>query len=79
MKEHAREIWYQGYDEETRERWLAWMNLAKNVVVSLLTSTVRALRDRLYRRLNAMNHRVLNSSAESLNIKIRLLRIKARG
>ncbi|MDC7872112.1 hypothetical protein TH60_21750 [Pantoea ananatis] len=55
------------------------MNVARKVGVPLLTSAVRTLRDRLYRILNAMKYRVSNSSAESLNSKIRLLRIKARG
>lgn len=79
MKELARELWRQGYDDKTRERWLEWMNAAKKVGVPLLTSAVRSLRDRLYGILNAMKYRVSNSSAESLNSKIRLLRIKARG
>lgn len=51
----------------------------KKVGVPLLTSAVRSLRDRLYGILNAMKYRVSNSSAESLNSKIRLLRIMARG
>ena len=79
MKELARELWYQGYDENSRQRWLDWMHLAKKVAVPLLTSAVRTLRDRLYGILNAMKYRVSNNSAESLNSKIRLLRIKARG
>ena len=79
MKEMARELWRQGYDDQTPDRWLEWMNVARKVGVPLLTSAVRTLRDRLYGILNAMKYRVSNSSAESLNSKIRLLRIKARG
>ena len=79
MKEVARELWRQGYDDQTPDRWLEWMNVARKVGVPLLTSAVRTLRDRFYGILNAMKYRVSNSSAESLNSKIRLLRITARG
>jgi len=55
------------------------MNAAREVGFPLLTSAVRTFRDRLYGILNDMKYRVSNSSAESLNSKIMLLRIKARG
>ncbi|EOS96287.1 putative transposase [Erwinia tracheiphila PSU-1] len=55
------------------------MALAKDVGIPLLTSAARTLRKQLYGILNAMKHRVSNGSAESLNGKIRLLRIKSGG
>lgn len=79
MKELARELWHRRYDEHSRPLWLEWMARANAVGVPLLTSAVRTLRKRLYGILNAMKHRVSNGNAESLNSKIRLLRIKARG
>ncbi|MFC0141017.1 ISL3 family transposase [Erwinia mallotivora] len=79
MKELARELWNRRYDERSRQLWLEWMVLAKDVGIALLTSAARTLRKRLYGILNAMKHRVSNGSAESLNSKIRLLRIKSRG
>lgn len=63
----------------SRYLWLEWMARANAVGVPLLTSAVRTLRKRLYGILNAMKHRVSNGNAESLNSKIRLLRIKSRG
>ncbi|EOS96654.1 putative transposase [Erwinia tracheiphila PSU-1] len=53
--------------------------MAKDVGVPLLTSTARTLHKRLYGILNAMKHRVSNGNTESLNSKIRLLRIKPGG
>lgn len=44
-----------------------------------MASAVHTVAKRLYGILNAMKHRVSNGNAESLNSKIRLLRIKARG
>ncbi|EEL0143579.1 transposase, partial [Salmonella enterica subsp. enterica serovar Montevideo] len=79
MKELARELWNRQYDEHSRRLWLEWMGMAKDVGVPLLSSAARTLRKRLYGILNAMKHRVSNGNAESLNSKIRLLRIKSRG
>ncbi|HBY9803708.1 TPA: transposase, partial [Klebsiella pneumoniae] len=56
-----------------------WIAMAKDVGVPLLSSAARTLRKRLYGILNAMKYRVSNGNAESLNSKIRLLRIKSRG
>jgi transposase len=79
IKELARELWQRPYDEHSKRLWLEWMAMAKAVGVPLLTSAARTLRKRLYGILNAMKHRVSNGNAESLNSKIRLLRIKSRG
>jgi len=79
MKELARELWSRRYDEHSRRLWLEWIAMAKEVGIPLLTSAARTLRKRLYGILNAMKYRVSNGNAESLNSKIRLLRIKARG
>jgi hypothetical protein len=78
IKELTRELWNRQYDEHGRRLWLEWMTMAKDVGIPLLTSAARTLRKRLYGILNAMKHRVSNGSAESLNRKIRLLRIKSR-
>lgn len=79
MKELARDLWKRRYDEHSRRLWKEWMAIAKNVGVPLLSSAARTLGKRLYGILNAMEHRVSNGNAESLNSKIRLLRIKSRG
>lgn len=77
MKELARELlWNRRYDEHSRRLWQEWMAMAKNADIPLLSSAARTLRKRFY---NAMKHRVSNGNAESLNSKIRLLRIKSRG
>ncbi|SQC11867.1 transposase [Klebsiella pneumoniae] len=79
MKELARELWSRRYDEQSRRLWQEWIAMAKDVGVPLLSSAARTLRKRLYGILNAMKYRVSNGNAESLNSKIRLLRIKSRG
>ncbi|MEY0832295.1 ISL3 family transposase [Providencia heimbachae] len=79
MKELARELWYRPYDEYSKSYWLEWVAMAKQVGIPLLSSAANTIYKRLYGILNAMKHKVSNGNAESLNSKIRLLRIKARG
>ena len=50
--------------------------MAKDTGIPLMASVARMVAKRLYGILNAMKNRVSNGNAESLNSKIRLLRIK---
>ncbi|HDL6964659.1 TPA: transposase, partial [Yersinia enterocolitica] len=79
MKELARELWHRRYDEHSRKLWQEWMAMAKDTGIPLMASVARMVAKRLYGILNAMKNRVSNGNAESLNSKIRLLRIKSRG
>ncbi|QDW32951.1 ISL3 family transposase [Yersinia sp. KBS0713] len=79
MKELARDLWHRRYDRHSRRLWQEWMLMAKNSGIPLMASVARMVAKRLYGILNAMKHRVSNGNAESLNSKIRLLRIKSRG
>lgn len=53
--------------------------MAKDTGIPLMASVALMVAKRLYGILNAMKNRVLSGNAESLNSKIRLLRIKSRG
>ena len=79
MKELARDLWHRRYDNHSRKLWQEWMAMAKDTGIPLMASIARMVAKRLYGILNAMKNRVSNGNAESLNSKIRLLRIKSRG
>lgn len=79
LKELAREFWRRPWSNERRTDWLCWIGLAENYDVAIMRNVAKSIRKRLYSILNAMKHRVSNGNAGSLNSKIRLLRIKARG
>jgi len=79
MKELARDLWHRRYDDHSRKLWQEWMAMAKDTAIPLMASVARMVAMRLYGILNAMKNRVSNGNAESLNSKIRLLRIKSRG
>ncbi|WP_148297092.1 ISL3 family transposase [Candidatus Sodalis pierantonius] len=79
MKELARDLWHRRYDNHSRKLWQEWMAMAKDTGIPLMASIARMVTKRLYGILNAMKNRVSNGNAESLNSKIRLLRIKSRG
>lgn len=79
MKEMARELWNRRYDKHSRRLWQEWIAMATEVGVPLLSSAAQTILKRLCGILNAMKHQVSNGNAESLNSKIRLLRIKSRG
>lgn len=79
MKELARDLWHRRYDAQSRRLWQEWMAMAKDTGIPLIASVARMVAKRLYGILNAMKNRVSNGNAESLNSKIRLLRIKSRG
>ena len=79
LKELARDIWNRPWNVERRKDWLRWIGLTENCDVAVMKNMAKTIRKRLYGILNAMRYRVSNGNAESLNSKIRLLRIKARG
>jgi transposase len=79
MKELARDLWHRRYDDHSRKLWQEWMTMAKDTGIPLMASVARMVAKRLYGILNAMKNRVSNGNAESLNSKIRLLRVKSRG
>lgn len=79
MKELARDLWHRRYDDHSRKHWQEWMTIAKDTGIPLMASVARMVAKRLYGILNAMKNRVSNGNAESLNSKIRLLRVKSRG
>lgn len=79
MKELARDLWHRRYDDHSRKLWQEWMVMAKDTCIPLMVSVARMVAKRLYGILNAIKNRVSNGNAESLNSKIRLLRIKSRG
>lgn len=79
MKELARDLWHRLYDDHSRNLLQEWMAMAKDTGIPLMVSIARMVAKRLYGILNAMKYRVSNGNAESLNSKIRLLRIKSRG
>lgn len=78
MKELARYLWHRRYDDHSRKLWQEWMVMAKDTGIPLMVSVARMVAKRLYGILNAIKNRVSNGNAESLNSKIRLLRIKSR-
>lgn len=79
MKELARDLWQRRYDDHSRKLWQELMVMGKDTGIPLIVSVARMVAKRLYGILNAIKNRVSNGNAESLNSKIRLLRIKSRG
>lgn len=79
MKELARVLWHCRYDDHSRTLWQEWMAMAKDIGIPIMASLAWMVAERLYGILNEMKNRISNGNAESLNSKIRLLRIKFLG
>lgn len=79
MKALAHDLWYCRYDDYNLKLWEEWMAMAKDIGIPLMASVARMVAKRLYGIVNTMKNRVSNGNSESLNSKIRLLRIKLRG
>lgn len=79
LKEYARELW--GYSSRTwaKKAWMKWYGKAIRSQLKPMQMVARSVKKNLWGILNAIVHRANNGIAESINSKIKMLKVKCRG
>ena len=79
LKEYAMSLWHyrsRGWAERAWERWLSWALRSR---LMPMKAVAHMIKDKLWGILNAIDHKADNAMAESVNSKIKALKMKARG
>jgi transposase len=79
LKEYAMSLWHydtRGWAQRAWEKWLTWAMRSRLMPIIAVAKMVR---DKLWGILNAIVLKADNAMAESVNSKIKALKVKARG
>jgi transposase len=79
LKEYAMSLWNYRTRGWARRAWMRWLSWAMRSRLAPMKIVARSIKHRLWGILNAIVLRADNSMAESVNSKIKLMKIKARG
>jgi len=79
LKEYAMSLWHyqtRGWAQRAWDRWLSWAMRSRLKPMKIVAHMIK---DKLWGILNAIVHKADNAMAESVNSKIKALKMKARG
>lgn len=79
LKEYAMSLWHyraRGWAQRAWDRWLSWAMRSRLKPMKIVAHMIK---DKLWGILNAIVHKSDNAMAESVNSKIKALKVKARG
>jgi transposase len=79
LKEYAMSLWHyrtRGWAQRAWQRWLSWAMRSRLIPMKTVAHMIK---DKLWGILNAIVHKADNAMAESVNSKIKALKMKARG
>lgn len=79
IKEMAMGLWHYVSRTWAEEAWKRWLGWAIRCRLEPVVKVARMIRDHLWGIVNAVVKKVSNASAESINSKIKLMKVKARG
>jgi transposase len=79
LKETARSIWLYLQRPSTVRAWLAWISKAMRSRLEPMKKVARMIREHLWGIVNATVRRTTNAGSESMNAKIRRIKLAACG
>ena len=79
LKEYARELWNYSSRTWAKKAWMKWYGKAIRSQLSPMRMVARSIKKNLWGILNAIVLRANNGIAESINSKIKMLKVKSRG
>ena len=79
LKEYAMSLWDYQSRGWARKAWLRWYAWAIRSRLQPMKTAARMVKDHLWGIINAIVLNATNAMAESVNSKIKILKIKARG
>ena len=79
LKEHAMSLWDYQSRGWAKRAWLVWYGQANRSRLKPMKTAARSIKKNLWGIVNAIVLNATNAMAESVNSKIKLLKVKARG
>lgn len=79
LKEYAMSLWHYRSRGWARRAWRRWLSWAMRSRLMPIKGVAHMIKDKLWGILNAIVHKADNAMAESINSKIKALKMKARG
>ena len=79
LKEYARQLWDYSSKTWAEKAWMKWYSKAIRSRLEPIKMIARSIKKNLWGILNAITHDANNGMAESINSKIKMLKVKCRG
>lgn len=79
LKEYARTLWNYSSRAWAKKAWMKWYGKAIRSRLKQMRMVARSIKKNLWGILNAIVHGANNGIAESINSKIKMLKVKCRG
>lgn len=79
LKEYARKLWNYSSRAWAKKAWMKWYSKAIRSRLEPMRMVARSIKKNLWGILNAIVLRANNGIAESINSKIKMLKVKCRG
>lgn len=79
LKEYARELWHYSSRTWARKAWMKWYGKAIRSQLKPMQMLARSIKKNLWGILNAIVLQANNGIAESINSKIKMIKVKCRG
>ena len=79
LKEYSRKLWNYSSKSWAKKAWMKWYSKAIRSRLEPMRMAARSIKKNLWGILNAIVHSASNGIAESINSKIKMLKVKCRG
>ncbi len=79
IKETARNLWHYKTRGWARKYWMKWLSWAMRCRLEPMKKAAKLIQNHLYGILNAIVLKVSNGPAESINSRIKTIKVRARG
>lgn len=79
IRQYAMTLWDFDTDEQARKAWLKWHGWAVRSRLKPMVRFAKDIKEKLWGIVNAIVHKRSNAQAESLNAKIKMIKVRAKG
>lgn len=79
IRQYAMTLWHFKKAEDAKQAWLKWYGWAVRSRLKPMATQAKGIKDHLWGIVNAIVHKRSNAQAESLNAKIKMIKVRAKG
>lgn len=77
--QYAKGLWVYSYPQEAERAWLKWYGWAIRSRLTPMKTAAKAIKKKLWGIINAITKQRTNALAESINAKLKLIKVRAKG
>lgn len=77
--QYAKDLWYYRYPRSAEKAWLKWIGWAVRSRLTPIKMAATSIKDKLWGIVNAITKQQTNAMAESLNAKLKMIKVRAKG